>query len=249
MKLTAEEVYHKLVDDYKIKEKKGHIEFNLGEVSIVATTRDSIGNLIQNWVKEWLKREGVDAEENPNTQAAPDFFLDLEDKTREWLEVKAFYNSPNFDIADFVPYGNELPSNIHALDENFLIFQYDLNEETGEVSIVDVWLKKIWEICGSSNNYALNVQAKAPDKNNPEQKQIYKIRPITWYSSRNQFKPFDTVEKFLCALEELRSVDSRTRNDITWKTRIERAYARRYDTIIHIPRWADIVDEVRPQSR
>lgn len=249
MKLTAQEVYHNLVNVYKIKEKKGSVKFNIGEVSIIATTRDSIGNLIQNWVKEWLISEGVEAEENPNTQTAPDFFLDLQDKTKGWLEVKSFYNSPNFDIADFVPYGNELPSNIHVLNEDFLIFQYDLDEQTGEVSIVDVWLKKIWEICGSSSNYALNVQAKAPDKNNPDQKQIFKVRPIRWYSNRiGTFPPFGRVEYFLCALEELRSVDPRTRNDITWKQRVENAYLQEYQTEIHIPRWTEIVEFVRPQK-
>lgn len=246
MKLTAQEVYHRLVDDYRITEKKGCVKFNIGEVSITATTRDSIGTLIQNWVKEWLIKEGVEAEENPNTQTAPDFFLDLDNKTKEWLEVKAFYNSPNFDIADFVPYGNELSNHIHMLDENFLIFQYDLNEDTGEVSIIDVWLKKVWEICGSSSLYALNVQAKAPDRNNPEQKQIFKIRPVTWYSTRGRFKPFNSVEYFLCALEELRSVDPRTRNDITWKSRIEKAYVKEFGKRIQIPRWSEIADEVRP---
>ena len=249
MKLTAQQVYDRLVNDYNIKEKTGYIRFNIGEVSINATTRDSVGNLIQNWVKAWLREEDIEAEENPNTQTAPDFFLDLQDKKKGWLEIKAFYNSPNFDVADFVPYGNNLPENIHVLDETFLIFQYDLNEETGEVSIVNVWLKKIWEICGSSNNYALNVQAKAPDKNAPAQKQIFKIRPITWYSPNGQFKPFGSVEKFLCAIEELRYSDPRTRNDITWKRRVEEAYLKAYGRVIHLPRWTDIVDEVRPKCK
>lgn len=244
MKLTAKEVYDKLVNEFKIKEQIGEIKFTLGDLTINVTTSDVVGNIMQQWVKEWLIKNGVEAEENPNTQAAPDFFLDLDNRQKGWMEVKAFHGSPNFDIADFAPYGNELPDKPWCLDEDFLIFKYKMDSKTGVITIVDIWLKKVWEICGTSANYAINVQAKAPDKSNPKQKNIHKIRPITWYTTRkNTYKPFKSLEYFLSAMAYLRLSDYRTFMDSTWLIRVKKAYRDYFGKDLSIPNFNEIPTE------
>lgn len=236
MKLTARQVYEKLVNEFKIKKQIGEIKFSLGGLSINVTTSDVVGNIMQEWVKQWLIKNDIEAEENPNTQAAPDFFLDLNDRKKGWLEVKAFHDSPNFDVADFAPYGNELPDKPWCLDEDFLIFKYKMDEKTGDITIVDVWLKKVYEICGTSKKYAICVQAKAPDKNNPNHKNIHKIRPITWYTKRkNTYKAFNSVEYFISAMAFLRLTDHRTYMDGTWVDRVKNAYKEYYGVELTIP--------------
>ena len=50
MKLTAQEVYNKLMLEDKILEVKGQIKFYLGNVDIVVKQRDVVGNIMQEWL-------------------------------------------------------------------------------------------------------------------------------------------------------------------------------------------------------
>ena len=49
MKLTADEVYQKLVEDFKIYEVQGQIKFYLGDVDIIVKARDVVGNIMQEY--------------------------------------------------------------------------------------------------------------------------------------------------------------------------------------------------------
>ena len=76
--------------------------------------------------------------------------------------------------------------------------------ENAEIRIENVWLKKIWQLACPSGTYPLKVQ---------EKKQvIYNIRPSIWYSERSSFRPFDTKELFLEALNETRHRYPQTRH-------------------------------------
>ena len=109
-KLTAEQVYDRLVNVDKILEVKGQIKFFLGNVNIIVKQRDVVGNIMQEWLEGWLKENDIAFSPNPNTQMPPDLFLDPDNKEENLLEVKAFnYNaSPGFDIADFRAYQEEI---------------------------------------------------------------------------------------------------------------------------------------------
>lgn len=110
MRLTAEEVYNKLINDDKILEVKGQIRFYLGDVDIIVKQRDVVGNIMQEWLEGWLQKKGIDYMPNPNSQMPPDFYLNPEDTTSDLLEVKAFNNerTPAFDIADFNSFQSEI---------------------------------------------------------------------------------------------------------------------------------------------
>ena len=108
MKLTAQEIYDKLINEDKIKTVKGQIRFHLGDVSIIVKKKDVVGNILQEWLEGWLVARGIEFDPNPNTQMPPDVYLNPSDHTKNLLEVKAFNRevSPAFDIADFKAFVN-----------------------------------------------------------------------------------------------------------------------------------------------
>ena len=172
---------------------------------------------------------------NPNTQMPPDIFLNPDDMTSGWLEVKAFNrrSNPGFDIADFKAFVNELIEKPYHLDTDYLIFGYVIDEETGDVVIRDLWLKKIWQITKSMSTWPLTVQY----KNNI----LHKIRPGSWFSDRTAVKVFESAEDFLAAFEETIYQNVETRQSASqWKNRFRKSYKAHYGKDIDFPRWDDI---------
>lgn len=204
MKLTAPELYAKLVDEYKIIGETAVINFTLRDLVISIETKDTVGNLLQEWLKAWLMNEKIEFEENTNSQVFPDFYLDKHNQKNDLLEVKSFdwKRGPGFDLANFDSYCNSLLVNAYRIDSDYLIFAYEM---TGSViTIKNVWLKKIWELACPSGPYPIKVQEKKSI--------IYNIRPSTWYSTRSTFKPFSSKEEFLSALNETRYQYPQTRH-------------------------------------
>lgn len=204
MKLTPEQVFHKLTKEYKIIGEVGNIKFTVKDLSIVIKTKDTVGNLLQEWLKAWLLQSDIDFEENTNSQTFPDFLLDKTDRKKGLLEVKSFDfdRGPGFDLANFDSYCTSLLSHAYRIDSDYLIMAYQMND--GIISIKDVWLKKIWELACPSSTYPLKVQEK--------KSVIYNIRPSIWYSDRAKFKPFGSKEEFLTALNNTRYEYPQTRH-------------------------------------
>lgn len=88
----------------------------------------------------------------------------------------------------------------YRLDSDYLILGYTMTD--CEITIKNIWLKKIWELSGGSSTFPVKVQEK---KN-----VIYNLRPINWYSERTKFKSFINKEEFLNALNETRYKYSKT---------------------------------------
>lgn len=147
MKLTVEEIYNKLINDDKILTKKGRITFSLGDINIIVRQRDVVGNIMQEWIEGWLKKNGIEYALNENTQMPPDFYLNPENKTEELMEIKAFnYKAgPGFDIADFRMYEQEISQKPWMLNVTYLIFGYEMSDE-GVVTIKKIWKNKVWEM-------------------------------------------------------------------------------------------------------
>lgn len=102
MRLTAQQIYEKLINEDGILTLTGQIRFHLGDVSIIVKRKDVVGNIIQEWLEGWLIARGIEFDPNPNTQMPPDVFLNPDNHTENLLEIKAFNreSSPAFDIAD-----------------------------------------------------------------------------------------------------------------------------------------------------
>lgn len=204
MKYTAQQLFDKLVNEYKIIGESGGIKFQIKDLSISIQSKDSVGNLIQEWLKAWFDSQSIDYEENNNSQSFPDFLLDKDNHRHGLLEVKSFDmdRGPGFDLANFDSYCNSLLTSAYRLDSDYLILAYKMYN--GVIRIEDVWLKKIWELACPSGTYPLKVQEKKGV--------IYNIRPSVWYSSRARFHPFGTKERFLAALNETRYQYPQTRH-------------------------------------
>lgn len=74
MRLSAKQIYEKLVNEDKILELEGQIKFYFGDVDIIVKQKDVVGNIIQEWLQGWLEKRGIDYAPSENTQMPPDFF-------------------------------------------------------------------------------------------------------------------------------------------------------------------------------
>ena len=236
MKLSAQEVYDRLVNVDDILSLRGQIRFHLGDVSIIVRQKDVVGNIVQEWLQGWLDHNGIEYAVNTNSQMPPDFYLNPGDDTTGLLEVKAFNRSasPGFDIADFRMYADEIQKKPYMLYVDYLIFGYDMAPD-GIVTIKDIWLKKVWEITRSMNEWPLNLQIK---KN-----VVHKIRPGTWYTDRGRIM-FDCVEDFVSAVDQTVWQNPATRRDSgTWLARFLHHYEEFYGERPEIPRWDSIKEK------
>lgn len=239
MRLSAQEIYDKLLNDDHILELEGQIKFYLGDVNIIVKQKDVVGNIMQEWLQGWLDTRGVEYAPSENTQMPPDFFLNPDDRTKALLEVKAFNRngSPGFDIADFRMYASEIQEKPYMLDVDYLIFGYDMSDD-GIVTIKDVWLKKVWQITRRMENYPINLQVK--------EGVIHKIRPGVWYSERvTDYAIFDCLEDFISAIEETTFKEPKLRSSVasTWLAVFQKNYKAWYGKELNVPRWNDIKDK------
>lgn len=157
-----------------------------------------------------------------------------------WLEIKSFTGSPNFDIAAFRSFINLVVEKPWKLHSKHLLIKYKM--EDGVVEIERIWLKNLWEICSTSGTWPVKVQYK--------NKVIVNIRPATWYSERTDFKPFESLEDFLAAMEETiyQYPDTRVTIALHWKDKLIESYERHYGVHLNIPRWNDIADKYANES-
>lgn len=123
MRLTAQQVYDKLINGDRIRSIQGQIKFSFGNIDITVRQKDVVGNIIQEWLQGWLDKNGIDYAPSMNTQMPPDFFLNPDDTTKDLLEVKAFNRSasPGFDIADFRMYEEEIIDKPYMLGVDYLV--------------------------------------------------------------------------------------------------------------------------------
>jgi hypothetical protein len=220
MKLTAQEIYDKLVNETKLIGEKGTIYFKLRGLDIKIESRDTVGNLLQEWLENWLVANDVEFGFATNSQDFPDFHLDLTNLEKGLLEVKCFdYDkSANFDVAAFMAYRRSLLSHPYRLDSDYLIIGYSMVKH--EIEIKNIWLKKVWEITGPSADWPLKCQVK--------QGELFNIRPIKWYNNeRTEFKPFNSALSFVEAFDANQrqwTATARDKETSTWLGRVKKGY-------------------------
>jgi len=215
--LNAQQLYEKLYPN--VVGKFGQTSFTLNKLSVTINTKDSIGNMLQDWIETWANSNSIYLRANPSTQEFPDFYLSQSNE-ENLLEIKSFdYNaSPNFDIANFETYVRSLLTSPTKLDADYLIFGYSLNN--GQLKIEGLWLKKIWELSTYSNNWTLKLQVK--------QGTIYNIRPVNFTSKRSNIaQAFPSKLKFLEAIQDVLNDYEKTKGQQTnWLETFKRNYHR-----------------------
>lgn len=180
----------KALQDKGIVGAQGKTTFSLGGISTTAKDISVIGNLIQDWLSEFMRKNEISYRAPVHSQEFPDYFLS-DSATTDLLEVKCFTGSPNFDIANFSAYCRSLLTHAYRLDADYLIFKYKPHADF--VEIEDIWLKKVWQIASGSDRSALKIQWK--------QNQAFNIRPGVWYSDRTAYPVFESRLAFVQAID------------------------------------------------
>lgn len=197
--------------------------FRIGDVQIAVEGKDGLGGLIEEWLGVWARQNSFlinSANSQGQSQEFPDYYIGTDNKL---LEIKCFdaSASANFDIANFDAYCKSLAFNPQRLFADYIIFSYTLNES--QLSITNVWLKKIWEITCPSARYSLKTQNKKGI--------IYNIRPATFYSKRCRFDTFSNWKAFAEALydteKEYHSLSS-SNNELIFSKNLFSTYGLKY---------------------
>lgn len=240
-KITIDKAYDELVNNFKINNASGNIQFKLNDFQIVVKQPNVVGNIIEEWLSDyWMENKQYNIIHNLG-QTAPDFWFDPDNKEHELLEIKCFdyiNRGPGFDIANFQSYIREIVDKPYRLHSKYLAIGYGMDIESGIVTIHQVWLKKVWELCSSSNKRPIKVQEK---KN-----VIYNIRPSVWYGNRSTFPTFECLEHFLSAVEQTIYDYSQTRPVAeNWLKNLIESYNDFYGVSLNIPRWYDIKGKYR----
>ncbi len=127
----------------------------MANISTTLKAKDTVGFVLQEWLKDFMLQVGYQFEEPKNSQSFPDFLLfNQELQIWEFLEIKAFQyeKNPAFDIANFESYCDRLLENPQILNTFYLIFAYKM-QENGDILIKEIYLHKIYEIAGRSSYY------------------------------------------------------------------------------------------------
>ena len=237
---ASEKLYNALEEDFGIEGAKGSVKFNLKDFGITVEQNNIIGNILEEWLDKWMTGRGIVHIHNAG-QASPDFWLNPDNLESGWLEIKSFTGSPNFDIAAFRSFINLVIDKPWKLHSKHLLIKYRM--EQGIVEIERIWLKNLWEICSTSKIWPVKVQYK--------NKVIVNIRPAVWYSERADFKPFESLEDFLAAMEEViyQYPDTRVTVALHWKDNLIKSYEKHYGRRLDIPRWNDIAGKYIGEQR
>lgn len=176
-----------------VLDNKGQVEVSFGEIETVVDTKDVVGSIIEDIVREVFKTQNILHTERENSQLPSDYILFDEKKQAYPVEVKAFDSdgSPNFDIGTFSGYSESIANNTELLNSVYLIFGYSM-EKGGKITIENFWVKNTWDITGKSDKYPLRLQVK--------QGSIENIRPITWYSENSNYDAFDSKTELVMAI-------------------------------------------------
>ena len=232
----AEKVYRALMKDFGFQGASGKIVFTLKDYPITVEQNNVVGNILEEWLDKWLTENGIEHIHN-HKQASPDFWLNPNDLNNDWLEIKSFTGSPNFDIAAYMSFIRLIIEKPYKLHSSYLLIKYKMEE--GVVTIENCWLKKVWEICSTSERWSIKVQCKSGVINN--------IRPAVWYSDRVGFPAFDCLEDFLAAIEQTVYKYKGTNHLAeTWLDNVKASYKRFYGVELDVPRWMDIKHKYIP---
>ncbi len=165
-----------LINEKNLIGNQGNIVFSYAGVSTVVTSKDIVGNTIQDWFGQWLTSQGILWNPGIHSQNWPDFIL--ADDTH--LELKTFDSSasPNFDLANFDAFIRSLwEGHVHRLDTPHLVFSYLSDSGSGLITIDNFWVEPMWKLTGPSETNFLSLQVK--------QQQPVNIRPKNWRNPRN----------------------------------------------------------------
>lgn len=224
MATKAEKLFQQLQSD-GIVGAKGKIKANFKltteteslKIHKQITRPSSVGQIIEEWLGAYMDKKKIyyRAQES---QESPDYFLNKETDKKDLLEVKVYGKTAAFDLGNVRGVCNTLPEESHKLDMDYLIIHYVMDNVTGDITIKDIWLRKIWQVAGKeiSAPYRLSRQV----KNN----QVTTIRPIGMKNPNPKAK-FSDMEEYLHALYiEYAEIEKTKKKQEKWLKKIVSNY-------------------------
>ncbi|MGB4812582.1 MAG: NgoBV family restriction endonuclease [Methylophilaceae bacterium] len=213
--MSAKALFNQLLDSGIIG-ASGETYFELHGLKTQVRDSSIVGNVIQEWLKLFMANNKIPYRLKQNSQEFPDFLMHATRHDIDLLEVKCFKKSPNFDVANFSAYCRSLLSHPYRLDSDYLIIEYQENND-GSILIKRAWLKKVWQICSGSERAQIKAQWKQGTPVN--------IRPATFYSNKAKYQPFQTRKEFVQALKTIIDVNP-TMNHIQkdWFNKVSELY-------------------------
>ena len=168
-----------------LDELKGFIQFQMGGITVDIADKDCVGNILEEWINSWIISKGFNIHRTDRGQEFPDYYTN----DNHMIEIKTYNSksSPNFDLANFESYYNSIRNIPERVDSDYIIISY-LMDENG-LSIIDVYLKKIWEITCPSERWPVKTQTKRG--------MIYALRPGNWTAKNPRYKIFNDKETFI----------------------------------------------------
>lgn len=136
--MTSAKLYNALINS-DLATLKFQSVYNIGTFNIDLSEADVVGNILEEWLDKWMTNKGIPHIHNKK-QASPDFWLNPNDLNSDWLEIKSFTGSPNFDVAAFRSFINLIIENPCKLHSKHLLIKY--KSDAGIVTIEKIWLKK-----------------------------------------------------------------------------------------------------------
>lgn len=191
--MSAKNLFNTLIKR-NIVGDSGVVYFQMNGIKTIINDNNIIGNVIQSWLQSFMDKNNIFYRLVEHTQKFPDFYLNKKLNNISLLEVKCFTGSANFDVANFLAYCHSIVENPYRLNADYLIFEYE--PQLDKIVIKNIWLKKVWEICGSSERSSIKIQWK---KGQP-----YNIRPANWKGGKNvKYPPFTSRLEFVQALYQV----------------------------------------------
>lgn len=239
IKLTAKQIYNKLIYETNIVRDFGAIEVSLKDIEITEWDDQAVREIMRVWLRHWMDKNNIAYIANEDHAIPIDYYLCGADNPQNSICVKVFqvYEKVNYAIADFRTFAEELLCTPSILNTDYLVFEYGIDRKVngkGELIIKDLLMKKIWQMTRPMDGNPLSLQ-KVNGK-------IRQIKSCDW-NKDNAPKTFKTLEHFLSAVEETLCRNPQTQNlATTWRKDFIAAYEKEYNKTIDIPRWADIKD-------
>jgi len=159
--------------------------------TIAISNCNAVGDILEDVFYPIFKEE-LGFEEGPK-QASPDFYGDSSKEFK--FEMKAFTNSPGFDIANYASYIDQLSKDNGVVDKLFktkyLIFEYFISDQ--KIHIKNFHYLDVWQLPLYSGKHPISIQDKRG--------QVYNLRPgsvATWYNTEKTPKVFiDSIVKLI----------------------------------------------------
>lgn len=230
--LTVDVLYGIVMDKLPVT---GCVSGTIGGVTVAVKTCDAVGHVIQDWIGDVLKAEGV--RPNKLSQEFPDYYFGDEAKP-DMLEIKTFMhvkgktsrglprkNAPAFDIANFYSYVDSLRVNASKLNASYLVLGYEWHGD-GNFTIDKAWMMSVCDMigvtpCDSAKHNVTGLQIKRG--------QIYNIRPLN-FNGRTKCTPAKHKKRLLIELYRTLMKTDMHQKYTTWLSAVVSNY---YDLTRH----------------